>query len=116
MRILLSLLLLPLPLSAADYSLLAGDRVLEDAELTALTDREVVEFYEGGQSRYSADGGYSYTYQSGGRALGTYEIGTEGMICILFDNGRDRCDRFVTSHGRVVMITEEGERYPIRPE
>ncbi|NNE51498.1 MAG: hypothetical protein HKN30_03750 [Sulfitobacter sp.] len=115
MRLVLFLLILPMTALAAEFPLLKDDRVLSRDEVSALTQRDVVEFYEGGQSRYAADGRYNYTYQSGGTAFGDYEIGSDGVICIAFDNGRDRCDRFVHSHGRIVMITEGGDRYPIRP-
>jgi hypothetical protein len=115
MRYLLVPLLFPTCLFAAEFRLLEGDEVLSREEVMALTQREVVTFYEGGQSRYDADGAYSYTYSSGSSAHGDFEVGTDGVICILFDNGFDRCDRFVRSHGRIVMITESGDRYPIRP-
>lgn len=100
---------------AAEFDLLAGDRVLSAAEMEDMTARHLLEFYEGGQSRYSAGGAYSYTYEGGGTAFGQYEIGPEGTICITFRNGRDRCDQFVRSHGRLVMITQSGDRFPIRP-
>ena len=115
MRLALFLFLLPMSALAVEFPLLKDDRVLSRDELFALTERDVVEFYEGGQSRYAADGSYNYTYQSGGTAFGDYEVGADGIICIVFDNGFDRCDRFVQSHGRIVMITESGDRYPIRP-
>lgn len=115
MRLLPVFLLSALPAAAADFSLLDGDRVLSRDEVVAMTKRDVVEFYEGGQSRYSEGGSYSYTYQGGGTAFGTFEIGPDGVICILFQNGRDRCDQFVRSHGRLVMITQSGDRFPIRP-
>ncbi len=115
MRYLLLLALLPTALFASDFPILQGDEVLSRDEVQALTAQHVVEFYEGGKSRYSVGGSYSYTYQGGGTAFGKFEIGPDGLVCIQFNNGRGRCDRFVRSHGRTVMITETGDRFPIRP-
>lgn len=115
MRFVIPFLLLSTPALAEDFALLEGDNVLSREDVVAMTERHLVEFYEGGQSRYSAGGAYSYTYQGGGTAYGAYEIGPDGVICILFQNGRDRCDKFVRSHGRLVMITQSGDRFPIRP-
>lgn len=115
MRFLVFFLLLPTVGLAADFTLLKEDQALTPSEIEALVSDTVVEFYEGGQSRYSTGGAYSYTYKSGGTAFGKFEVRPDGAICVLFNNGRDRCDFFVHSHGRVVMITQSGERYPIRP-
>lgn len=115
MRYVLFLILWPASVLAADFPLLAGDEALNREEVIALTGQHLVEFYEGGQSRYSAGGSYSYTYQGGGTAFGQFEIGADGLVCVRFNNGRDRCDRFVRSHGRTVMITQGGDRFPIRP-
>lgn len=115
MRFLVFLLLLPTIGLAADFALLRGDQALTRGEIETLVSDTVVEFHEGGQSRYSTGGAYSYTYKSGGTAFGRFEIRPDGAICVLFDNGRGRCDFFVRSHGRIVMITQSGDRYPIRP-
>lgn len=72
-------------------------------------------FYAGGWSRYSVGGAYSYTYASGASAFGTFDIGEDGTICVAYRNGRARCDRFVRSHGRLVMLTADGQRFPVRP-
>ena len=115
MRLALTLLLLPAAVLADGFMLLADDTRLSKAEVQEMTEKPVVEFYEGGQSRYGADGSYSYTYQGGGTAHGQFEIASDGVICILYNNGRGRCDTFVWSHDRLVMLTEKGERFPIRP-
>jgi hypothetical protein len=106
---------LPSVLAASGFEMLENDVALTPAEMAALTDNRVVEFYEGGQSRYSVGGSYSYTYQGGGTAFGRFRVQDGGVICIEFNNGRSRCDQFVYSHGRLVMITESGDRFPVRP-
>lgn len=116
MRLILAFVLLASPVLADDFTLLSGDTVLAQAEVVALTAKGDVEFFEGGVSRYSVGGAYSYTYANDGdTAYGRFNISDNGLICIDFRNGRSRCDRFVRSHGRLVMITESGDRFPIRP-
>ncbi|MFA3920265.1 hypothetical protein [Ruegeria hyattellae] len=110
-----SLLLLGLPVSAADWSLRPGEEPLTRAELEAFEGRTLT-FYDDGQSRYSAEGGYSYTYAGGGTAFGTYQISEDGSICTAFDHGFNRCDLFVHRGGRLILIDEKGQRFPVRPE
>lgn len=116
MRTLIALLLLATPVQAETFALLSGDQALDQAEISTMTTNNDVEFFEGGVSRYSVGGAYSYTYANdGGTAYGSFNVTPDGLICIAFRNGRSRCDRFVRSHGRLVMITESGDRFPIRP-
>ena len=115
MRFLIFALLCPVAALASEFTLLDQDVALTREEVLALTHNRQVIFYEGGQSRYSVGGAYSYTYQGGGTAFGRFEVGQDGVVCIDFRNGRSRCDQFVHSHGRLVMITQSGDRFPIRP-
>ena len=104
MRYLIVLLWLPFDAAAEDFPLLPNDEVLNRAEVVGLTERHLIEFYEGGQSRYSVGGSYSYTYQGGGTAYGAFEEGQDGVNCIAIRTGRDRCDRYVRSQGRIVKL------------
>jgi hypothetical protein len=115
MRFVLLLIIFPFGALAADFSLLDGDTALSRNEAVRMTANRDVIFYEGDLSRYSVGGAYSYSYAGGGTAFGTFEIKENGVICIAFKNGRSRCDRFVHSHGRVVMISEQGDRFAVRP-
>lgn len=115
MKLIIALVLFPSALWAIDFKLLQGDIALSRGEVMEMTSQSVVEFFEGGQSRYSAGGSYSYTYQGGATAFGHFVVTQDGMICITYRNGRDRCDRFVHSHGRLVMLTQDGQRFAIRP-
>ncbi|UWR07738.1 MULTISPECIES: hypothetical protein [Ruegeria] len=106
------------PLWAAEWAVRPGDIPLSPAELNALAGRTLT-FYDDGQSKYSAGGAYSYTYSAvngGGTAFGTYRIAADGSICVQYRNGFDRCDLYVRNNGRLILITEKGERYPVRPE
>jgi hypothetical protein len=115
MRYLIALLILPTSLWAENFDVLEGDTKLSRIEVVQLTSKPVVEFYEGGQSRYAVGGAYNYTYKEGAAAFGRFEITEDGTVCITYRNGRTRCDRFVHSHGRLVMLTQDGQRFAIRP-
>lgn len=115
MRLLILLLSLPSALWAADFKVLEADVVLSRAEVVEMTSGGLLTFYEGGQSRYSVGGSYSYSYDQGATAYGRFAVGDDGVVCIEYRNGRTRCDRFVRSHGRLVMLTEDGQRFAIRP-
>ena len=107
------------PVDAEDWATRSGDTLLSpQAMVEQLTGRDL-EFYDGGRSRYSAGGSYSYTYapeNGGGTAFGTYEFRDDSVVCAAFRNGFSRCDMVVENAGRLIVITEDGERYPVRPE
>ena len=99
---------------AQDWAVRAGDDVLNRAELSALTSGTTLIFFDDGQSKFSAGGAYSYTYASGATAFGRFEIGENGMICLFYRNGRSRCDRYVLHDGRLILLTGQGQRFPVR--
>jgi hypothetical protein len=115
----LSLLLAsPALLNAQDWGLRAGDQPLSSAQMRDLTGRTLT-FYDDGVSKYSAGGSYSYTYgpqNGGGTAFGTFEFNEDGSVCTAFRNGFSRCDLLVMNAGRMILITETGDRFPIRPD
>jgi hypothetical protein len=101
--------------SAQDWSIRPGDRLLTRIEVDALTAGRTLVFYDDGQSKYSHGGSYSYTYASGQTAFGQYRIEPDGTVCISYRNGFARCDRYVENGARIVLLTEGGERFPLRP-
>ena len=107
--------LVALPALAADWALNATDRILDRQEVDALTAGQTLVFYDDGQSKYSVGGAYSYTYASGESAFGRYEIKEDGTVCINYRNGFSRCDRYVQSGERIILLTESGLRFPVRP-
>ena len=117
MRLILITLLLCLPVaaSAQDWKLRDSDARLDSSQLAdALVDQRII-FFDNGESRFSADGAYSYTYDQGGTAHGRYTISDDSTVCIAFDNGFSRCDMYVRSGDKLVLLTEDGLRFPIRP-
>ena len=90
--------------------------MLDRGAVLGLIEGRTLTFFDNGQSKFSVGGAYSYTYANGGgTAFGAYDVAEDGTVCIAFRNGFGRCDRYVQSGGRVVMLTEKGERFPIRP-
>ncbi len=108
-------LVVPLPLLAAEWALRDSDHVLTREEVEDLTAGQTIVFYDEGRSKYSVGGSYSYTYASGESAYGQYTISADGTVCVAYRNGFGRCDRYVRSGDRIVLLTENGLRFPIRP-
>ena len=114
MRLTILLTLLPFAALAQD-GLRDGDTVLDRAAMDALLTGQVVEFYDGSKSRYGTDGRYGYTYTDDGPVwAGAYTLHDDSRVCVDFHNGSTRCDRFVRNGERVVLITEDGTRFPAR--
>lgn len=109
------LLISPMAVPAQDWQFRDGDRALDHAEVMALTEGQTLVFFDEGQSKFSSGGAYSYTYASGESAFGRYRVEPDGTVCIDYRNGFARCDRYVESGTRIVMLTEKGERFPLRP-
>ena len=104
----------PVLAGAQEWALRESDRPLTRDEVAVLTEGQTLTFFDDGQSKFSAGGAYSYTYASGDSAYGRYRVEADGTVCIDYRNGFARCDRYVRSGDRIVMLTEKGERYPIR--
>nr|WP_245220560.1 MULTISPECIES: hypothetical protein [unclassified Ruegeria] len=114
-RFLIPALIAATPVVAADWPVKPGDVPLTVAELDALAGQTLT-FYDDGQAKFSAGGAYSYTYAGGDSAFGTYSIADDGSVCIAYRNGFSRCDLYVHSGERLILIDQKGDRYPVRPE
>lgn len=99
---------------AQNYSVRDGETVLSGAELSDAIVGQPILFYDNGEARYSAGGAYSYTYYQGQTEFGAFTLQENGQACIAFENGFTRCDQFVRNDRGLVLLTEDGERYPIR--
>jgi hypothetical protein len=112
-----SLVFWPLASAADDWSLRTGEIPLSYEDLQQLTAGQTLTFYDNGQSRFSVGGSYSYTYpDNGGSAFGLFELRKNGTVCISFRNGASRCDLYVRRRELLMLITEQGDRFPIRVE
>ncbi|MEK0164449.1 hypothetical protein VWZ88_05160 [Phaeobacter sp. JH20_36] len=102
--------------SAQDGAMRSGDRPFDAEALAALPGRSFV-FYDDGEALFGSDGAYAYTYSAkngGGTAWGSYSVKPDGLICVTFVNGASRCDQYVTNRDRTVVITSDGQRFPVR--
>lgn len=107
------------PLIAQDWALRASDERFDATGIEAEVTGRTLTFYDDGQSKFSAGGAYSYTYSmanGGGSQFGTWSASPDGIICISYRNGFSRCDMYVLADGRLVVLTEEGGRFPVRPD
>ncbi len=94
-----------------------GDETFSKPDLEARLSGQVIEFFDDSQAFYEADGRYRYTYRPEDPPfVGTWEANDASAICVSFDNGFARCDTYVVSRGRLTMIVDNGDRYPVRSE
>ncbi len=103
--------------TAQEFAPKPTDRVLDAAAMAEKVVGRTHEFFDGGVSFFSVSGTYSYTYSDGGRAYGAWELrdsGNDGVICTSFAAGFSRCDMYVHDGTRLVLITEDGTRFPVR--
>ena len=114
MRLALLFALVALP-AFAQQGVRDSDQILNAAQMADLLSDQTIEFFDGSKSHYAGDGGYSYTYTDDGPPwTGRFEVADESRVCVDFDNGSRRCDRFVRDGDRIVLITEDGVRFPVR--
>lgn len=104
------------PAFAQEWATRAGDQLFTLDELTGRLSGQTLTFYDNGRSQFGPNGGYSYTYDFGGVAYGVYQIGDDSTVCIRFENGASRCDLYVTNAARLIVVTQDGMRFPVRPD
>ncbi|MCH2095231.1 MAG: hypothetical protein MK160_08975 [Rhodobacteraceae bacterium] len=104
-------------LEAEEFSLSTGDTVVPAQVLASRLSGQILTFYDNGTSKFFTDGLYTYTYAGqGGTAYGYWKVTADGTVCIDYINGWSRCDMYVRNGDRLVLITEQGDRFPIRPK
>ncbi len=103
------------PLVAQDYRARDGDVLFGNAELSARLSGRTLVFFDDGQSVYQADGKYQYTYGGGGTWYGYWDVKDGSFVCVTFVTGVERCDQIVENDGRLVVLTDQGARFPVRP-
>lgn len=116
MRLSLTLTFLALASVAnATEGLRSTDTELDQMGLTELLSGQVIEFFDGSKSTYRQDGRYEYTYTDDGPIwAGAYRMEADSTVCVDFDNGSARCDLIVKDGTRLVLITTDGLRFPVR--
>ncbi len=117
MKLIALLVAFATPAISQEFALRDSDTVPSNETLAeTILDRDL-EYFDGGVSRYAADGSYSWTYPAengGGVWEGTHQFADNATLCVVFVTGTERCDRFVTSGDRLVLLTVDGLRFPVR--
>ncbi|MEP5008144.1 hypothetical protein [Roseobacter sp.] len=101
---------------AQDWKTRDGDVLFEADALTARLSGQTLVFYDQGRSVYEADGKYNYTYGGGGTWFGYWKTAAQSTVCVTFVTGVERCDMIVENGGQLVVLTADGQRFPIRPK
>ncbi|MEO1680076.1 MAG: hypothetical protein AAFU80_18170 [Pseudomonadota bacterium] len=115
MRIALIALATFLPWLAHAQGVRATDETFTAAALADELGGSALEFFDGSRADYAADTGYTFRYQPEGRVWrGAWATNEDSAVCIAFDNGFSRCDTIVRAGERLVLITEDGLRFPVR--
>ena len=110
----LCLTFLAMPVAAQD-GMRDTDQRLSKGQMSEMLVGKVLEFHTNGFATYYADGRYDYRYVADGERLaGTYEFKADSSVCTVFANGFERCDYLVQAGEQLVMIIDNGERYPVR--
>ena len=111
----ITLVLILIPCLAIGQGLRSGDRPLDVGELATRLAGSAVTFYDGSRAHYGAEGAYGYRYTPEDPEFsGRYRTAGDGEVCVVFENGLDRCDTYVEADGRLVLITADGLRFPVR--
>lgn len=80
-------------------------------ELRTLLTGKTASFGDGTRAQYLADG--RYVFHGGGVHRGRYSF-RDNAVCVVFETGTQRCDRYVRRGDRYTLINASGRRYPVR--
>lgn len=100
---------------AAAQGLRDGDAKLTAGALHERLAGMSVRFHDGSEARFSRAGDYTYRYRPQDPAFGgTYLATEDSQVCVTFSGGFRRCDTYVMNGGRLVLITRDGLRFPVK--
>ncbi|MCK8462636.1 hypothetical protein MUY35_02070 [Aliiroseovarius sp. S1339] len=102
------------PAQAENWKTRPNDTRLSASELSDTLTGHTLTYHDGGTSAFEKDGHYTYTYGGGGTWLGEYVIGADSTACVTFVTGISRCDLYIMNGTSLVVITEDGLRFPIQ--
>ena len=102
---------------AQDWNLREQDIPLDQMQAQGLTAGSRLVFPDNGQSMFSVGGAYSYTFPGdGGTEFGRFTVEKDGRVCIDLYGGQSSCNLFVRRGELLLVITDRGDRWPIRIE
>lgn len=111
---LLAASLLATQASAQDWTIRDTDQLLPPEALTSALSGQTLVFFDDGRSVYNGDGTYNYTYGGGGTWYGHWRVEGDSLVCVTFVTEVTRCDLVVQNGDRLVVLTADGQRFPIR--
>ncbi|MCG7493850.1 hypothetical protein [Thalassobius sp. Cn5-15] len=91
-----------------------SDMLFSQLDLQNRLQGRTLEFFDGGTSAYKEDGTYQWTYAGGGDWHGMWRAEEGSVVCVDFITEVTRCDRIVENSGRLVILTADGQRFPVR--
>lgn len=101
--------------AATAQGLRDGDTMLDVAQIEAQLAGNSVLFYDGSEARFGVNGDYSYRYTpEDAPFVGTYAATADSRVCVVFSGGANRCDTYVLDGDRLVLITDDGLRFPVK--
>lgn len=108
--------LLAVPSVAQTVDTRPGDTLIPAEALDARLRGQELEFFDDGVSHFYNDGRYTFAYDlgAGGYAYGWFEVTADSTVCIDFVNGAARCDAYLENSGRLILVTSDGDRFPVR--
>lgn len=112
--VLIAMLALASPLLAEDWKMRSEDVLFDQAGLRQELSGKTLVFFDDGRSVYGEDGYYSYTYGGGGTWEGRWRVEDSSLVCVTFVTDVTRCDRIVRHGDRLVVLTSDGERFPVK--
>lgn len=101
--------------AVAQQSARPNDQMLDVTTLAESLSGNTIEFFDTSLASYFEDGRYEYRYRPDDFVWeGKYELRDGSMVCTTFSGGAERCDMIVRANDRLVMIIENGDRYPVK--
>ena len=100
---------------AQEWNLRNADIPLDHFSATQLTAGSTLTFPDDSQSKFSVGGAYSFTLSNNrGTDFGLFSVESDGRVCIDFRNDTRQCNLFVRSGGLIVMLSDTGQRFPVK--
>lgn len=108
-----------IPAEADDFYRVPGMRIndvfLTRSGLDQKLPGRVVELQTGARMYFRDNGTWSMEPRDGVQGpTGRYSFGPKGQVCVRYDGGGGRCDSYVRSVKKYVMIDGNGQRHEVK--
>ena len=92
----------------------AQDTTFQGSDLFNILSGQTIEFFDASMASYGADGTYEYRYRPEDPVWRGIWDAEGAEVCVTFENGFARCDTFIRSGDRLVMVIADGTRFPVK--